>query len=210
MSRFREPINGFTHLIGIIFGFVALVWLLLETYPTPDKMASVLIYGVAMIVLYTASTAFHLSTASCTTIQWLRRVDHAAIFIMIAGTYTPLVYNVLSGLLRWGILVAVWTLAIIGVVYKLRCLQINRKLSSVLLYVAMGWMGLITLPQAVHLLEPRALLLIVAGGIVYTIGAIIFMLQRPNLHRYFDHHALWHVFVLAGSALHFIVVLAVA
>jgi hemolysin III len=210
MQRFREPVNGFTHFIGVIFGFVALAWLISKTHDTPDKMLSMIVYGICVILLYAASTTFHLVNGSDQTVQMLCRLDHAAIYLMIAGTYTPLVYNVLSGIWRWGVLGIVWTLAIIGVIYKLRYLRQDHRRLSVLLYMGMGWMGLITLPQAIQLLDSRPLQLIIAGGIVYTVGALVFMLKRPNLHRFFDHHALWHIFVLAGSALHFAVVLAVA
>ncbi len=210
MQRFREPVNGFTHFVGLILGIFALAWLIASTHDTPDRMLSVIIYGVCMILLYAASTAFHLVEGSDEIVLFLCRLDHAAIYLMIAGTYTPLVYNVLSGTWRWGLLISIWMLAIVGIIYKLRYLRGNRKRASVLIYVGMGWIGLITLPQAIKLLDPPALQLIIAGGIVYTVGALIFMLQRPNLHQWFDHHALWHLFVLAGSALHFVVVLQVA
>jgi hemolysin III len=204
MHRFREPVNGFTHFIGVILGFVALIWLMIETREDrPDKMISLLIYGVSIVLLYTASTVFHLAKGTRRRVLLLRRIDHAAIYIMIAGTYTPLVYNVLPELWRWSILGIVWTMAVVGIIYKLLFLRGQRNVVSTLMFIGMGWMGLITLPQALLLLDMQAVWLIIIGGLVYTTGAVIFTVERPNLHRHFGHHALWHVFVLAGSMLHF-------
>jgi hemolysin III len=210
MHRFREPVNGFTHMFGIVLGILGLAWLVAVTYHDLDKMLSMLIYGVSVILLYSASTTFHLVKGSAHMELWLRRLDHAAIYIMIAGTYTPLVYNVLNGFWRWGILSLVWLLALVGVVYKLLFLQDRYRNLSVALYLGMGWLGLVTLPQAVQRLDAAALLLVVAGGIIYSAGALIFMVQRPNFHRHFGHHELWHVFVLGGSVCHFAAIMGLA
>ena len=207
MQRFREPMNGFTHLIGVPLGIIGLIWLVSETRDYPEKMISMVIYGVSIILLYAASTTFHLVKGSERTVLRLRRIDHAAIYIMIAGTYTPIVYNVLSGNWRWGILGLVWALAVTGVVYKLLFLHGDRNHLSTLLYVGMGWMGILIFPLALPQMQSGALWLILIGGVVYTIGAVVFTLQKPNLHRHFGHHELWHLFVLAGSALHFAAVL---
>lgn len=206
MTRFREPVNGFTHLLGVFLGFAALVWLIVMTQDQAAKLISVTIYGVSVILLYAASTTFHLVNGSERTVLLLRRLDHAAIYIMIAGTYTPIVYNVLSGYWRWGVLVVMWALAAVGIVYKLLFLHGNRNHLSTLLYVLMGWLAILILPQALALMEPEAILLIAAGGLVYTTGAVIFALQKPNFHRHFGHHELWHLFVLGGSILHFIAI----
>ncbi|MBZ0293389.1 MAG: hemolysin III family protein [Anaerolineae bacterium] len=203
MQRFREPVNGFTHLFGVFLGFIGLIWLVIATHDHTAKLLSVVIYGVSVIVLYSASTTFHLVKGSEKTVFLLRRIDHAAIYIMIAGTYTPIVYNILSGYWRWGMLAAIWSLAVIGIVYKLLFLQGNRNHLSTILYVAMGWMALLIFPKAIALMPLPAIVLVVAGGLVYTMGAVIFALQKPNFHRYFGHHELWHLFVLGGSALHF-------
>ena len=208
MTRFREPVNGFTHLLGVFLGFGALVWLIVMTHDHTAKLVSVTIYGVSVILLYAASTTFHLVNGSERTVLFLRRLDHAAIYIMIAGTYTPIVYNVLSGYWRWGVLAVMWALAAVGIVYKLLFLHGNRNHLSTLLYVLMGWLAILILPQALALMEPEAILLIAAGGLVYTAGAVVFALQKPNFHRHFGHHELWHLFVLGGSILHFIAIAA--
>lgn len=203
MTRFREPVNGFTHLVGVVLGCAGLVWLVLVTQDEPAKLISVLVYGICVILLYSASTTFHLVNGSERTVLLLRRLDHAAIYLMIAGTYTPIVYNTLDGAWRWSVLLLVWLLAAVGIVYKLMFLKGQGSHFSTLLYMGMGWVGIITLPEALRLLHPGALLLILAGGLTYSVGALVFALQRPNLHRWFGHHELWHLFVLGGSALHF-------
>lgn len=207
MHRFREPVNGFTHLIGIPLGLLGLALLIAETYGSPDKMVSVVVYGVSIVLLYAASTVFHLVKGSERAVLLLRRIDHAAIYLMIAGTYTPIVYNVLSGNWRWGILGGVWMIAVIGIVYKLLFLRGDRNHLSTITYLAMGWIGVLVFPLALPLLHPGALWLILTGGVIYTIGALMFALQRPNLHPHFGHHELWHLFVLAGSIVHYAAVL---
>lgn len=207
MQRFREPVNGFTHLIGVPLGFLGLLWLVSLTHNEPDKMLSMIVYGVSIMLLYAASALFHLVKGSEHTVLILRRIDHAAIYVLIAGTYTPLVYNILSGTWRWGVLGAIWGLAVIGIIYKLLFLKGSRNRVSLVTYLLMGWTGILVLPHALPLIEPGALLLILAGGLAYSIGAVIFALRRPNFHTHFGHHEIWHLFVLAGSGFHFAAVL---
>ncbi len=207
LTRFREPVNGFTHLLGVVLGFIGLVWLVVVTRDETDKMISMIVYGISVILLYSASTTFHLVKGSERTVLFLRRLDHAAIYVMIAGTYTPIIYNVLPGMWRWHMLLLIWGLAVTGIVYKLLFLRGNRNHLSTLLYVAMGWLAVFVLPHAFHLLPSGALALIFAGGAVYSVGAVVFALEKPNFHRWFGHHELWHLFVLGGSALHFTAIL---
>jgi hemolysin III len=208
MHRFREPVNGFTHLIGVPLGFAGLLWLISLTHEQPDKMLSMIVYGVSIMLLYAASAMFHLVKGSDQLVLILRRIDHAAIYVLIAGTYTPLVYNILSGTWRWGVLGVIWGLALIGIVYKLLFLRGNRNHISLVTYILMGWIGILVIPHALPLIEGRVLVFILAGGLAYTIGAVIFALGRPNFHIYFGHHEIWHLFVLAGTTFHFAAVLA--
>lgn len=204
--RFREPVNGVTHMVGALLAALGLIWLVGLTHGDLAKMISVIIYGVSMIALYSASAIYHLVNGSERLILWLKRFDHAAIYILIAGTYTPFCYNVLSDGWRWLMLGLVWGLAVVGVVYKL-CFLRDGSYLSILFYVVMGWVGLLVLPQALHLLPPSVIVLILAGGLFYTIGAVIFGIERPNFHPLFGHHELWHLFVLGGSTFHFVAVL---
>lgn len=209
LIRFREPVNSVTHLTGAAFAVIGLVWLVSLTRADLAKLISVAVYGLSMIALYLASGIFHLFNGSERTILWLRRIDHAAIYLLIAGTYTPFCYTVLTGGWRWLMLALVWGLAFIGAVYKLLFLRGENSRLSLCFYVAMGWVGVIALPQALPLMPPSVAVLLIAGGALYMIGALIFGLEKPNFHPQFGHHEIWHLLVLGGSAFHFAAVVRV-
>ena len=209
MRRFgREPISGLTHLAGAILALGGLAWLVYQTQDTPDKLISVVIYGFSMILLYGASAALHLVYGPQRVILWLRRLDHAAVYMLIAGTYTPLVYTTLQGGWRWGILGAVWVMAVAGAIFKLTKLSHHTR-ASTLSYILMGWLGVLTAPQAVDVLPLSVALLILGGGLFYTVGALIFTMQKPNFHPQFGFHEIWHLFVMGGSSLHYAAVVLV-
>jgi hemolysin III len=201
MYRFREPVSGFTHLLGAALGFVGLIWLIALTADDTPKMISILVYGVAMIALYLASAAFHLYNGSRRTIARLNRLDHAAIYLFIAGSFTPFGYNLLDGRLRWGLLGLVWGLALTGAVMKLRRFWRGRR--STIQYMAMGWLSVVAIPPILHDGLIEVILWVAAGGLIYTIGAAVYALEKPNFHRHFGFHELWHLFVMGGSAVHF-------
>ncbi len=205
MRRFREPVNGFSHLGGALLALIGLIGLIAATWQTPGKMISLFIYGASLVLIYSASSALHLTHGSERTLDVLNRIDHAAIYVLIAGTYTPFCYNLLSGAWRWGMLILVWGLAAAGAIYMLIFLGKSRWLMT-FLYLAMGWVALIGAPHILATLPGGAIALLAAGGIVYTVGAIIFALEKPNLHRYFGYHELWHVFVMVASAIQFLAV----
>ena len=163
MHRFREPVNGFTHLAGAVLAAVGLIWLIVMTHDNTAKMLSIIVYGVSMILLYAASATFHLTKASDGMLLWLRRLDHAAIYLMIAGTYTPFIYNVLDSSLRWWLLAVVWLLAAAGIAYKLLFLE-DSGLISLICYVAVGCVGVLFAPQTLSVLPFGAFVLIVMGG----------------------------------------------
>ena len=206
MHRFREPVSGFTHLAGAILGVGALAWLVAQTQHDLGKMLSMAIYGISLVLLYSASAALHLIHGSPRTFLWLKRFDHAAIYALIAGTYTPICYNALAGGWRWGMLSTIWALALVGILGKLLFLKESGHLST-LLYVGMGWMAVLVLPALLQRVPLEALLLLLGGGLLYTIGSVIFALQKPNFHPHFGFHEVWHLFVMGGSALHFAAVL---
>lgn len=210
MHRFREPISGLTHLAGALLATIGMVWLIWLTRQSTPKMLTMAIYGLSLVALYSASSTLHLVKASPNTIQTLRRLDHAAIYLLIAGTYTPITYHVLSGGWRWGILSIVWTIAVAGAVFKLGFLDATGRVSgghwSTLGYVLMGWVGVLAIPEIINVMPLGAAMLILGGGLFYSVGAIIFSLERPNFHPQFGFHEIWHVFVLCGSGLHFLAV----
>ena len=208
-EAYREAVSGVTHLIGAILALIGVIWMILLTRDDVPKLLSVVVFGVCMVLLYLASTTMHF-TASIKgskhrRVRFFNRLDHAAIYLMIAGSYTPFVYNLMVDQWRWLMLGAVWLIALTGVIIKL--FFFFGGYLSTLFYVGMGWLGVIAAPYAISVMEPNALLLLATGGLVYTIGAVIFTLQRPNLHKYFGSHELWHLFVMAGSTCHFVAIL---
>lgn len=201
---FREPVSGFLHLGGALLAAAGLVWLIVQTVGDTPKLFAVIVYGASLVLLFTASTVMHLYNGSDKTIRRLIRLDHAAIYLLIAGTYTPMCVTILDGGWRVGILAAVWTMAVIGVVYKIVIGPAPRPtMRSTLFYMAMGWLVVLILPRLIAALPMAALILIGAGGLAYTIGAIVYSFDDPDVRPLFGLHEVWHLFVLAGSGLHF-------
>ena len=206
-KRLREPVSGLTHLVGVLLALVALIVLLVTAAGRVDQLVAFGVFGVSLIALYVASALYHLLPLSSVGIARLRRVDHMTIFILIAGTYTPICVLALEGGWRAGLLGLVWTLALGGVVLKLLWMEGPRWL-SVGLYLAMGWLAVIAASAIFRAVPPGGIAWIVGGGLVYSAGALIYGLKRPNpLPGVFGFHELWHLFVMAGSACHFWVML---
>jgi hemolysin III len=205
MNRFREPVSGFLHLFGAILALIGSLALITASGHSVGELISLLVYGLSLIVMFSASTVMHLYRGSARTLLWLNRIDHASIYVTIAGTYTPFCYHFLTGAWRWGMLILMWTLAAAGVIYKLLFLQGNGR-GSITFYLAMGWSAVLGAPKFLPLLPAGAIVLMVAGGLIYTAGAFIFYFEKPNLHRYMNYHDLWHVFVLIGTLLFYIAV----
>jgi hemolysin III len=203
---FREPVNGFTHLIGAVLALLGLIWLLVITWPDATRAIISLVYGLSVIAAFSASTIMHLYNGSQRVIKWLIRFDHASIYIMIAGTYTPIAYVLLDTVWFVGIMVAIWGMALGGVVWKLFFYQ-EDNIWSLLYYLGMGWFSVILLPHVLQFIDLVPFVLIVSGGLMYTIGAVIFGLKKPNFNEWWGHHEIWHLFVLAGCAFHFFAVL---
>lgn len=209
MCYFREPTSGFTHLAAALLSLIGLIWLVFLTIHDIGLMITMVIYGVSMTLLYLASTLYHLVKGPPRLIDLLVRFDLIGIHLLIAGTYTPLCYHFLDGIWRWGMLVVIWTLALGGSLYVIFVHRRGRKsaLRLTFYYVAMGCLGVLVAPQFIALLPPGATWLIIAGGAVYLVGAVIYALDKPNIHRYFNAHDLWHLFVMGGSACFFAAIL---
>jgi hemolysin III len=202
VKGFREPVSGLTHAAGAVLAFFGMLWLVWIARHTPGRATTLAIFGTTMVMVYIASSAMHLYNGSPKTIKRLNQIDHATIYLLIAGTYTPFTYTFLTDWWRWGLLTLIWSLAIIGLILKLGFHVYGH--ASTAFYVAMGWVALIAVPRYIMTHHYEALWLILAGGVVYTIGAIIFAVRRPNLHKHFGYHEIWHLFVLGGSACHFL------
>jgi len=185
----------------------ALVTLLIVARGRPWHTIAFSIYGASLIALYTASTLYHSLHVSDINQRRLQRLDHLAIFLLIAGTYTPVCLIALHGMWGWCLLSVIYGIAALGIATVLFWKQAPEWV-RVVFYLGMGWLALIALPSLCAVLSPGAIGWLVAGGIVYSVGCVIFATDRPHLWPgKFSAHDLWHLFVLAGSACHFILIL---
>jgi len=211
LGRFlREPVNAVTHGVGALLSVAALVVLLVLAGGEPWRTVSFAVYGVSMVALYLASTLLHAVRGSPAQLRRLRVLDHAAIFLLIAGTYTPIaLVSILSVSPAWGwaLFGAAWAFAAAGVGFKLFWLDAPRWWSTVI-YLAMGWMALVGIVPLVQALPAAGLAWLAAGGAFYSVGALVYARQRPDpWPGVFGYHEIWHLFVLAGSACHFLLML---
>jgi hemolysin III len=198
----EELANSLIHGFGIVLSIAGLIVLLSVAATTGGlrEIASCAIYGATLVLLYTTSTLYH-SVNRPQSKHVLRTLDHLAIFLLIAGTYTPFVLIALHGVWSWALFAIVWCLAAIGTVFELTALRRFRR-AMVALYIAMGWVGLIGVKPLVAALPAAGLWLLFGGGVSYTFGVLFY---RWHSLRY--HHAVWHLFVLGGSVLHYFAVL---
>jgi hemolysin III len=208
-KRLREPVNGLTHAAGGLLAFVGLIVLVATAISARrlDQLVAFGIFGSSLVVLYLASALYHLLPLSPLGVARLRKLDHVAIFVLIAGTYTPFCLLALDS--RWGLwmLALVWSLALCGVSLKILWMDAPRWV-SVALYLGMGWTAVIVAPALLRTVPPAGMVWVIAGGLVYSAGALVYGLKRPNpVPGVFGFHELWHLFVLAGSACHFWAVL---
>ena len=194
----EERANRWTHAVGLVASLVAgplLVGLALRS-GDPTSVASVGVYVLTLVALYAASTAYH-SVTRPELKRLLRRLDHSAIFLLIAGTYTPIALIVLRGGMGWTLLATVWGLGAVGIAWKVCCLERFPVLGPVY-YLAMGWLAVVALGPLMDSLSSAELSWLVAGGLAYTGGIAFYAWKRLPYN-----HAVWHLFVLAGSVCHF-------
>jgi len=205
--RVREPFNGISHLTGALLSLAGLLLLVSMSMGKPWHLTGFLVYGISLVVLYVASTLFHSLQVSQQRVEQLLVFDQVAIYFLIAGTYTPLCLVPLRGPWGWSLLGVVWGIAAIGVILRIAW-KSQPEWLPVVLYLVMGWLALIVLKPLSLAVPPSAIAWLFAGGLVYTLGAVIFASQRPRLWPgVFSSHELWHCFVLGGSACHFMVML---
>ena len=200
-SLTEEVVNALTHGLGALVSISAVTLLIAFASQQGDawKVVGASIYGGCLFLLLLASTLYH-SIQYPRAKAFLKLFDHCAIYLLIAGTYTPFLLVSLRGPLGWTLFSILWGLALIGIVFKLG-FPGRFKILHLLTYVGMGWIGVVAMPEMIEKLESQTFSLIVAGGIVYTIGVIFYVIERVP---YF--HAVWHLFVLGGSTCHFIAV----
>ena len=202
----REPINGFTHLAGAVLSFIGLLALVIKTTlnnPSTIALTAVIIFGLSMILLYAASATYHLVVSSDKVISFLRRLDHAMIFVLIAGSYTPFCLIALNGPTGWVLFGIIFASAVAGVCFKLIWFNCPRWIST-LIYVAMGWISIFLMAPLNKALSSQGLTLLVVGGIFYTIGALIYATKPKFLKsKYLGFHEIFHIFIMFGTLTHF-------
>jgi hemolysin III len=208
-SKFREPVSGLTHLGGAIAAAGGLAALLVVGWQGLEKIVSVLVYGLSLIGLFAASATYHLAKVKPATLTILRKIDHSAIYLLIAGTYTPFCVNAFSGFYRWGFLAIIWGIALAGILVKVFYIHAPRWLSAGV-YVLMGWLCVAVIGEMTAALTPFTLAWLLAGGVVYTLGAVVYATKIFNFAPgKFGFHEVWHIFVLLGALSHFVAVMGV-
>jgi hemolysin III len=202
-----EPFSCYSHLVGVGLAIAALVVLVVAADDDPWRVVGFSIYGASLILLYLASTIYHWALLPLAQRKWLNRIDHVAIFLLIAGTYTPVCLVSLRGGWGWTMFGIVWAAATAGTIIKLGFPSLPRYVSAAI-YVAMGWVAVIATVPIVHVFPVPALLWLLVGGLLYTTGAVIYATRRPNpFPRVFGFHEIFHLFVLGGSVAHFVFML---
>ncbi|MBL8098409.1 MAG: hemolysin III family protein [Anaerolineales bacterium] len=210
LKIFREPVNSLTHWGGAILALAGLIALLIVGWSTPAKIISLAIYGVSLIFLFSASATYHMVKVKDKALEIFRKVDHAAIYVLIAGTYTPFCVNAFEGFWKWGMLSIIWSLAIIGIVVKIFYIKSPRWLSAGI-YVIMGWISVSAAGEMLSALPTWVFAWLLTGGIIYTLGAIVYATKIFNFKPgVFGFHEVWHIFVLLAAAAHFVAVMGVA
>jgi hemolysin III len=198
-SLLEEILNASTHGVGAVLGAIGLVLLIVKTLQTDSGviLASAVVYGVSIVLLFAASTFYH-AVPHAGAKRVLRIVDHCAIYLLIAGTYTPYTLLVIGNRMGAVIMAVVWSLAVAGIIFKIFFTGRFHAI-SLITYLGMGWLALLAAFEIANNLPPTGIALLVGGGIAYSVGTIFFKVKAIPFN-----HAIWHLFVLAGSILHFL------
>lgn len=198
----EEIANAITHGVGALLSIAAIVLLIIFTYKIPLKLVSTVIYSSTLFLLYLSSTLYH-SITNKKAKNLFEIFDHASIYLLIAGTYTPFSLMVLGGKIGWFIFFTIWILAILGIIYKIFFVK-KFVVFSTILYIAMGWLVVFVLKPLSQNLDKLGMFFLFLGGIFYTVGTIFYIWRKIPYH-----HAIWHIFVLTGSIFHFFAILSI-
>lgn len=204
--RFRDPTSGFTHLAGCLLGVGGTIHLVARglSEGTIWHVLSFCVFGASLVLLYASSALYHLLDVSDEARLVLRRIDHTMIFVLIAGSYTPFFLVLLRTPFGIGLLSTVWVLSLGGILISIFWIQAPRRLKTSL-YLLTGWLSILAIYPLSQALSPQGLFWLVTGGLFYTVGAVIYALKWPDpCPPHFGFHEIWHLFVLAGSASHYL------
>lgn len=207
LGRMQHPVRGFLHGGAALAALAGLIVLVTRTASDIPRMLSMVVFGSSMVALFTTSSLYHSVPWKKRWKQRMQRFDHSMIFLLVAGTYTPIAFNVLDGPIRSITLLFVWGAALVGILQKMLLPKI-RNWFSITLYMVMGWFAVIPLPRLVARLNLEAVLLLIAGGVLYSVGMVLLVTKRPRLApRVFSYHEVFHILVIAGSTMHFLLIL---
>jgi len=208
MIRIRqsEKVSAYSHLFGAAASVIGLIILLFATWGRWDYFCVSLVYGLGAICMFLASGMYHAQKQEENAVNIWRKLDHVAIFIMIAGTYTPMSYAYLEGAWFWSIICVQWACVLAGLFFKVFYLRAPRIISPSL-YLLMGWMAVIPMNILWHNMSSLSFWLLIGGGVAYSIGAVMYALKKPNpVPGVFGFHEIFHMFILLGAVLHYFMV----
>ncbi len=205
LSKFKDPVSGFTHLVGALLSIAGLVVLVCYAvrYATAKHIAAFAVFGASLILLYSSSAVYHLARVPEKIGAILRRIDHMMIYVLIAGTYTPICLLALTG--TWGLsmLIIIWVLAVAGIIMTVVWFGAPRWLTTAV-YLLMGWLVIIAFYPLIHCLPVGGITWLVIGGLLYTVGAVIYGFKWPRINSsWFGFHEIFHLFVIGGSLGHY-------
>lgn len=211
----KDPISAFTHFIGFVCAIFSMPFLLIHASMHGqglDELISLSVFMVSMALLYGASTSYHTFHISEKIDKRLKKLDHMMIFVLIAGTYTPVCMIPLREGIGIKLLVLIWAVALLGIGFKALWVTCPRWVSSVI-YISMGWLAILAIKPLFYTLSESEFIWLLAGGIIYTIGGVVYAMKLPILEKYFSGfgaHELFHIFVLLGSLCHFLLIYSLA
>lgn len=203
----RPLLRGYLHAGAAVLSVFGWAYLVVLSRDDAPRLASMLVYGAGLTILFTVSAVSHLRAWGPASGAILRRIDHASIFVLIASTYTPIAFNLLSGAWRLGVLATIWALAVVGAALAVAGVQLGRRL-RVAVYIAMGWIAGVAVGQIDAALPAGATAALVAGGVLYTGGAVLYALRWPDPWPHvFGYHEVFHLFTIVAAALFYALIL---
>lgn len=204
--QFRQPFNGLSHLAGAILSLFGFVYLMIRGWGDITKEIAYLIYGISLMLLFSASAAYHLSNTNEKNMLILRKMDHTAIYLLIAGTYTPICLLFFEGFWRIGLLSIIWGMGLAGIIVKLFVIKAPRWVTAGI-YLVMGWMCVMAFGEIMRTMPAGALTWLALGGLFYTLGAVVYITKKMDFKPdVFGFHEVWHIFVMLGALSHFILI----
>lgn len=208
LKKIKDPASALTHFAGCVMAALAAVPLLCKAAREPGRLyfIAMAVFALSMVLLYAASTTYHTVDSTDKVNRRLRKLDHMMIFVLIAGSYTPVCLIVLGGEIGYTLLAIVWGIALLGMIIKACWITCPKWFSSVI-YIAMGWVCVLVFSRLFHTLPLTGFLWLLAGGLIYTAGGVIYALKLPIFnakHKSFGSHEVFHLFVMGGSICHFI------